>query len=152
MMTPQAQINQHQWVQLSAETRNKLAGIFGIPRSEASAIMGNTLVSDGHNNSDLAVVTKEKMEVYLGIVVGSKLDFYELFKMVVELVEKKKVLTDEERIKTIETENIGKWLIILNDMKQKAKELNLEEQFSRIVNEIFTVQKETRQGTKKRSI
>ena len=150
-MTLTPQINQHQWVQLPAEIRIRLAEIFKIPRSEASAIMGNTLISDGHSNNDLATLTKEKLESYLALVPGSNIDFYQLFDMVVKLVDKNKVFDENAKIEQIETENIGKWLIILNDIKQKAQELGLEEKFIQLVNTIYAqpVQKQNKQGGEK---
>jgi hypothetical protein len=141
---------QHQWVKLPAEQRRKLVDIFKITRSEPSSIMGNTLLSDGHNNKDLQLVTREKMMEFLGLS-QTTLGFYELWDLVLKQVDKREILSIEAQLDKIEKENIANWLIILKDLRNKARELNLEDKFLILVNEVFeSIQEKTLEGTKKR--
>lgn len=63
---PFEQIFPAHWIYLPHEIREHLAKVFGIGRSVATEIVDNRLVSDGRSVRDLAAVTKEKMEAYIG--------------------------------------------------------------------------------------
>ena len=64
-----------QWLALPQEVRAKFVEVFHIKKSGCTQIFGNKLMSDGCTHEDLAVVTVEKMQEFLG---STKQDFYVL--------------------------------------------------------------------------
>ncbi len=57
--------SQH-WIDLPQATRNHLVKVFNIPLTGITEIRDQTVVSDGHTNSDLQAITLEKMAAYVG--------------------------------------------------------------------------------------
>lgn len=64
-----------QWLQLTMPVRLRMKEIFEIPRSTGTEIHNNVVFSDGHTHKDLANITIEKMQDFVG---SSSEDFYEL--------------------------------------------------------------------------
>jgi hypothetical protein len=135
------QLNTAQWLELPSETRQKLINIFNIPKSEPTFISGGTssrVISDGHNHKDLAVITVDKMQKYLGNY--ELTDFFALFGQVLNRIADEDKATVGDIIKRVETENLGKWLMVFKDIRDKAKEFGLTEQLKALLEEIFNVQ------------
>jgi hypothetical protein len=132
----QMQIVKPQWLQIPLETRVKLIEIFKIPRTEPTMTSGGTnsvVLSDGHSHKDLESITIEKMQKYLG---SQLTDFFQLFDKVLEKLNEDSKFSVEEESKKVETENIAKWLGIINNIRIQARELGLEDQ----LNELLYVQ------------
>lgn len=72
-------IYQQHWIELPKDIREHLAKVLGIPMSGIREIRDNTVISDGHTNEDLRVITAEKMADY----VGSDGDFNHLWTVTV---------------------------------------------------------------------
>ncbi len=66
--------------------RMKLKEIFNVPRSQGSHVENGIVVSDGHNHSDLKVISLEAMNAYLGT------ESDEFFKTLEKVIQK---ITDE---------------------------------------------------------
>jgi hypothetical protein len=132
------QLSEPQWLQLDETIRRKLIQLFDIPQSGGRIIYASKLTSDGHTFKDLAVITIEKMQQYLGEGFESDTNYFDLFENVVaKLKDDNKTLVEKEA-KKIETENIARWLMVMRGMKQQALELNLYQQFSELIKEIFS--------------
>lgn len=58
------------WIDLPQETRNHLKKAFDIPRSGITEIRDQSVVSDGHTNTDLEAITADKMSAYVGSDTG----------------------------------------------------------------------------------
>lgn len=71
-------IYQQHWIDLPQETRSHLVKVFGIPRTGITEIRDQTVVSDGHTNTDLEAITADKMSAYVGSEIDS-LDFSRLW-------------------------------------------------------------------------
>lgn len=69
------------WMSLSKETRNKLIVIFSVPKTGVVEVINETVLTDGHNNIDLEVITIDKLKAYTGQLKGT---FAELWEMAVE--------------------------------------------------------------------
>jgi hypothetical protein len=67
------------WMQLSRESREHLAKVFELPRTGITEIRNQDVISDGYTQEDLAHITAEKMEHY----VGSKETFSRLWELTV---------------------------------------------------------------------
>jgi hypothetical protein len=153
-MTPQ--LNQTGWLALSPEVRTKICKIFEIPKSGATIIVGGTnarVQSDGHLDKDLALITKEKMEKFLGLAV-STIDYFQLFDMVVAQLDKPEPM--KPKIVELE-ENIAEgWKKNLQQIKDYSEEINLALKLKHIVWDMFpkqnekSIQTQTVEGTKKR--
>ena len=76
-------ININSWVSLSQEVRNKIRGIFNIPRSGNVMVNDGRIETDGTTFDDFKVLTVEKMQEYLG---DTSTDFHKLFDSVVAKV------------------------------------------------------------------
>lgn len=63
---PPQRIFPQQFMHLSHEMRTYFTQMWKIPRSGISEIRDQTVVSDGHTYDDLAVITHELMEEYIG--------------------------------------------------------------------------------------
>lgn len=89
MQPPQTQVIIPQWLALPMPVRLHLKKVFGIPRSEGSNMVDGRVISDGHTHPDLARITPEAMEAYLGLerVEGHIPVFHELFAMTLEKAE-----------------------------------------------------------------
>lgn len=59
-------ITVQQWMLLPRETRIVLAEAFNIPRTGITEIIDDRVVTDGHSNDNLMVITKEKMCEWIG--------------------------------------------------------------------------------------
>lgn len=59
--------------------------IFVVPQSEATLVVSNEVMSDGHTDKDLQAITAEKMQEYLG---EKETDFYKLYDAAVERITK----------------------------------------------------------------
>lgn len=55
-----------QWMHISKELREHLAKVFNVQTSGITEIFNEELRSDGRTYDDLAVITKAKMEEYIG--------------------------------------------------------------------------------------
>lgn len=73
------------WIDLPQETRNHLAKAFDIPRTGITEIRDQTVVSDGHTNTDLEAVTADKMAAYVGSPLGT-LSFSRLWEITLSKV------------------------------------------------------------------
>ncbi len=87
----QEQVTVHLWVSVKTDTRNKLRGIFLIPKSSFAQVVTDhmgiaTVISDGSTNEDLKCLTVEKMQDFLGSVAANDTVF-DLFKRCVEKME-----------------------------------------------------------------
>jgi len=78
------QVTIPQWLQWSPRTRSKLKQIFDIPRSGGSQIQDSVVLSDGHTHADLAKISVEAMQAYLGT---DDVGFFQLLDRVLERVE-----------------------------------------------------------------
>lgn len=81
----------HQWLPLKKETREKLKEIFylkstGMVEVETDQFGKSTIKNDGFTNTDLQVITVEKLVDYLGTAAVNE-TIYDLWKLVVEKVE-----------------------------------------------------------------
>lgn len=54
------------WMSLPRDIRHQLVKDFNIPRTGASEVRDEHVITDGHTNSDLTVFTKESMASYVG--------------------------------------------------------------------------------------
>ncbi len=88
----QAQISQHEWLRLKLETRKNIAAIFRIPRSGGTEVVGQTVVSDGYTYNDLALLTLDKIQEFLGM--PKEKDFYKLLNILVERLEQPVISID----------------------------------------------------------
>lgn len=70
-----------QWLSLPPEVKFKFIEAFKIPRSAFTHVQDNVVLSDGHTNADLAVVTVEALQGYLG---SESLDFNALLDETIE--------------------------------------------------------------------
>lgn len=76
------QVTIPQWLELPQEIRQRLKKIFAIPKSAGCQVVDNQLVSDGHTHADLANLTIEKMQDYLGMY--DETDFWHLYDLVLQ--------------------------------------------------------------------
>jgi len=77
-------LSQSYWLQLSQETRQKVAQALNINRSGGSIVEGNRVVSDGYTPDDLYEVKIEKLQQFTG---SDSTDFYKLFDLAVKMIE-----------------------------------------------------------------
>lgn len=77
-------INRTKWLQISLETRSKLAELFGMSRSGFNHILDNEVISDGYSDKDLAMLSLEKLQQYLG---SEEEDYYKLLDLVIKQIE-----------------------------------------------------------------
>lgn len=100
-------IQQKEWLELPAETRQKLILTFAIHKSEGVVVQQNKIVSDGCSQKDLMGLTLDKMIDYLGEdwkkVKNDKLYDY-LFICVLEKLDEKTKETDTGGVDTTEEE------------------------------------------------
>lgn len=84
----QTQLTTTQWLALPADVKAKLREVFSLKRSEGTNVVDGKVVSDGHTHPDLAVITPEAMETYLGLerLPDTTPDFYWLFDQVLDKV------------------------------------------------------------------
>lgn len=54
------------WINLPKDVRARLVEVFGIPRTGATEIRDQEVVSDGYNAEDLKSISLEKMTEYIG--------------------------------------------------------------------------------------
>ena len=59
-------ISQQEWVKVPHEVRLELVQEFGLKRSGIIQVFNNTLMSDGYSYEDLAPLTVERMQLYVG--------------------------------------------------------------------------------------
>lgn len=57
--------SQH-WMDLPKEIKDHLIKVFSIPRTGITEIRDQTVVTDGHTNTDLQSITAERMAAYIG--------------------------------------------------------------------------------------
>jgi len=151
MIKPQLSVSQ--WVILPQPIRIELIKVFEIPKSEGTKMeqgpSGARMVSDGHTHSDLSVITIEKMQRYLN---SNETDFFVLFNNVIEKIKLHEESTVEEKIKRQEFEVIAKWTMILQEIKEKADEYNLTNEFQALIKKLFIYEEpiSTRQTNKQR--
>lgn len=67
------------WLELPRDIRDHLTTVFGIVKTGIAEIRDQTVISDGVTNDNLAVISAEKMEEY----VGSKEEFHKLWQLTV---------------------------------------------------------------------
>ena len=75
-----SQIYIQYWMTLSKETRDKLTVIFSVPKTGVVEVINDTVITDGHNNTDLQVITLDKLKAYTGQLKGT---FSELLEMAI---------------------------------------------------------------------
>jgi len=79
-----------QWANLPLETRNKIAGEFGIIRKGSVEVFANTIKSDGYLIKDVeAALTLNKLQNYLGT---SETDHTVLWNYLVDKMDGKNVV------------------------------------------------------------
>lgn len=59
-------IYSHLWMQVPAEERKILAEVFNLEKTGIAEIRDQSVISDGHSNDDLLLITKDKMEAFIG--------------------------------------------------------------------------------------
>lgn len=74
--------NQH-WLELPKEIRDHLVKKLGLVRTGITEVRDQTVLSDGHTNDDLAVITSEKLSEYVGSPMTDKVDFPHLWSVAV---------------------------------------------------------------------
>lgn len=67
------------WMLVPKDIRVQIAKAFSLPRTGVSEIRDQEVISDGHSLDDLAHITWEKMEAY----VGSKEPFHRLWELTI---------------------------------------------------------------------
>ena len=67
------------WLELDFPTRLKIAETFDIPKKGGTIVEGHTVITDGFREQDLALLTVERMQQFLGT---TSTDFYALFDQV----------------------------------------------------------------------
>lgn len=77
-------LSQTYWLTLSHDTRRKIAILLDIPRSGGTEVSDNRVISDGHTQLDLSIVTLDYLQNFMQ---SKEEDFYKLFKQLVERVE-----------------------------------------------------------------
>lgn len=77
-------INKLEWLKVARETRQKIAVMLEIPRTGQTHVEGNRVTQDGHTDKDLAHLTLEKLQAFMG---STSENFYELFHKLVANVE-----------------------------------------------------------------
>ncbi len=91
------QLFSYQWRRLTPEIRGKLTEIFEIPRTGRAVVVsyGNTadVQSDGYTEADLATVTLEKINNYLGI---EESDFNQAFTNLINKLNDEITISREE--------------------------------------------------------
>lgn len=63
-MFTKTQIYPHEWIQLSQETRAKLADTFGIKKSGGVMVVDNKIISDGYSPTDLAELSTKVLQEF----------------------------------------------------------------------------------------
>lgn len=92
-MTPQMTIPQ--WLSLPITVRLRLKALFNVPRSSGTEVLNQTVMSDGHTHKDLAHITVEKMQAFLGV---KTTDFFDLLNEVVSKVSLELSQTTEQKM------------------------------------------------------
>lgn len=105
----------HQWLPLKKETRDKLKALFyikstGMVEVETDQFGKATVKNDGFTNTDLQVITVEKLVDFVGSAAVNE-NIYDLWKRVIDKIELPQQLIDEgsavvlpkEEIKTMNT-------------------------------------------------
>ena len=82
------------WLQTDIKVRQKMRMIFNVPQSEATFVVSNEVVSDGHTDKDLQEITVEKLQ---GFLEEKETDFYKLYDMAIERLAKE-VRKDDAKI------------------------------------------------------
>lgn len=77
-------LSQSYWLQLSSETRQKVAHALNIKRSGGTVVEGNRVVSDGYTPDDLFAIKVEQLQEFTG---SNDTDFYKLFDLAVKMIE-----------------------------------------------------------------
>ena len=77
-------LSRTEWLKLAKPTRQKIAILLGIPRSNGTVVEGDRVMSDGYTDRDLATLTLEKLQEFMG---DKSENFYELFNQLVKNVE-----------------------------------------------------------------
>lgn len=60
------QLTQFEWLQLPPKAKELFKETFNIKRTGGSIVVDNRLISDGHTNDDLSVVSLKTLQEYLG--------------------------------------------------------------------------------------
>lgn len=88
MIPPKHQVTTFHWLGLPTAMRNQIAEMFNVPKKGHSTVFGNKILSDGYRNEDLAYITSEKINAYLGTDYTEK-DVVEAFFKLAETLENK---------------------------------------------------------------
>lgn len=99
------QLTQPQWLALPADVKAQLKVAFGVPRSEGARVDDNKVISDGHNHNDLAVITLERMQDFLGFSQESD-EFYETFDRVLDKLNAQNVYAQPAAVESINPEMV----------------------------------------------
>lgn len=109
------------WLGLSHETRKKIAILLEIPRSGHTEVVDNRVVSDGYTPIDLAVVTLEKLQIFMQ---NKKEDnFMKLFEQLVKNVELplQEIGSRKEKTETVTSPELNV-KIVKKEPKPKAEQ------------------------------
>lgn len=101
-MKPQLTITQ--WVALPLEVRNKIVEIFKLPRSGHTEVINNQyVVSDGYTHEDLANLTEEKMQEYLGSGYTKDTQYFDYVDKVIQKIHMELNPEEETGASTVES-------------------------------------------------
>ncbi len=137
------QVTIPQWLALSHEMRNDLISIFHLPKSDGVTVIDGKVQCDGHTHADLARISVEAMQVFLGT---EATDFWNLFEEVLARLEtkhKKLAAEAEQLVEDVQKKyaDARKQAIIetLVNMDKMSEGLRLElEKLSPSVNPVST--------------
>lgn len=73
----------HLWMMAGREERLLLAEVFNIPKNGIAEIKDQSVISDGHNEEDLRLITKSKMVEFVGEPEDTALSFNRLWELTV---------------------------------------------------------------------
>lgn len=78
-------ISYSRWIDLSGETRVKIADALGIPKMRSTHVSDNKVVDDGYNLKDIEnALSVPSLQTYLG---STETDVFKLFQMIVDKME-----------------------------------------------------------------
>lgn len=82
------------WLSVKHETRLLISRLFNIPKSSFVEVSNNKVISDGHSQGDLALITVERLQSELG---GEETDIFVLFNKLILKLETTVEVVDEPK-------------------------------------------------------
>jgi hypothetical protein len=119
------QVTIPQWLELPMPVRLRLKDIFNVPRSSGTEVHNQTVVSDGHTHKDLANITVEKMQEFLGVseIKGEKDLFFGLWNATAGKAYMQWEQDMEENMDSLEEEKMRLGKEKIDAMRELAKEV-----------------------------